>query len=190
MLLVLCAPLYLGVAIWLRAKSAGPVFFRHTRIGRSGKSFGAWKFRTMVPDSACVLEEYLSTNPSAKAEWEQYHKLKNDPRVIPGIGDVLRRTSLDELPQLWNVLAGHMSLVGPRPVYTIDEIRMYGELYPLYLRIRPGLTGLWQVSGRSERTYQERVRLDLEYVSRQSLALDVRILLRTPWALLSGRGAA
>ena len=103
-LLVLCIPLYLGIIIWIRTKSDGPILYRHERIGRSGKPFGAWKFRTMVPDSSRVLEEYLASNPAAKEEWEQFHKLKTDPRVIPGIGEVLRRNSLDELPQLWNVL--------------------------------------------------------------------------------------
>ena len=179
LLLVLCAPLYLGVVVLVRSKSDSPILFRHRRIGRSGKLFGAWKFRTMVPDSSRILEEHLASNPAAKVEWEHFHKLKNDPRVIPGVGDLLRRTSLDELPQLWNVLIGDMSLVGPRPVYTMDEIRMYGDLYPLYLRVRPGLTGLWQVSGRNNTTFADKVRMDTYYAMNWSLWLDYFILLRT-----------
>ncbi len=189
LLLVLCLPLYLGIFVWVRIKSDGVVLFRHQRIGRSGKLFSAWKFRTMVPDASDVLVEYLAANPSASAEWNEFHKLKNDPRVIPGVGAFLRRTSLDELPQLWNVLIGEMSLVGPRPVYTMDEIRMYGELYPLYLRLRPGITGLWQVSGRNNTTFADKVRLDTYYSMNWSLWLDYFILLRTVRTVLTRAGS-
>ncbi|MCA9009890.1 MAG: undecaprenyl-phosphate galactose phosphotransferase WbaP [Planctomycetaceae bacterium] len=189
LLLILCLPVYLGIYVWVRMKSNGDVLFQHRRIGRSGKPFGAWKFRTMVPDASKVLTEYLSANPAASAEWDEFHKLRNDPRVIPGVGAFLRRTSLDELPQLWNVLIGEMSLVGPRPVYTMDEIRMYGELYPLYLRLRPGLTGLWQVSGRNNTTFADKVRLDTYYSMNWSLWLDYFILLRTVRTVLTREGS-
>lgn len=188
-LLLVGFPLWLSIAIWVRMKAGGPVLFRHQRIGRSGKPFGAWKFRTMIPNSAQILQEYLASNPAAKAEWELFHKLKNDPRVIPGIGAFLRRTSFDELPQLWNVLVGDMSLVGPRPVYTEDEIRMYGELYHLYLRVQPGLTGLWQVSGRNNTTFADKVWLDTYYVMNWSAWLDYFILLRTIRTVLFREGS-
>jgi len=178
-LLVLCLPLYLAIYAWIRSSSDGPVLFCHDRIGRSGNPFGAWKFRSMVTDAPDVLKQHLANNPAAKAEWDQFHKLKDDPRIIPGLGQFLRRTSMDELPQLWNVLKGDMSLVGPRPVYTREEIDMYGDLYPLYLRLRPGLTGLWQVSGRNNTTFADKVQLDTYYAMNWSLWLDYFILLRT-----------
>ena len=143
----------------------------------------------MVPDAAEVLREYLAENPDAQAEWSEFHKLKDDPRVIPRIGSFLRRTSLDELPQLWNVLKGDMSLVGPRPVYTLDEINMYGDLYPLYLRVRPGLTGLWQVSGRNNTTFADKVQMDTYYAMNWSLWLDYFILLRTVRTILFREGS-
>lgn len=188
-LLVLCLPLYLAVFVWLRSKSKGPVLFKHRRIGRSGRPFHAWKFRTMVTDAEDVLRKYLNTDPNAKAEWDEFHKLKNDPRIIPGVGGILRKLSLDELPQLWNVLKGDMSLVGPRPVYTEDEIRMYGDFYQFYLRVRPGLTGLWQVSGRNNTTFADKVHLDTYYAMNWSLWLDYYILLRTVRTLLLREGS-
>jgi len=188
-LMACCLPLFAAIAIWVRRKSNGPVLYCHERIGRSGKSFGAWKFRTMVPDAPRVLEEYLASNPVARTEWDEFHKLKNDPRVIPRIGAFLRRTSLDELPQLWNVLKGDMSLVGPRPVYTMDEIKMYGDLYALYLRVRPGLTGLWQVSGRNNTTFADKVQMDTYYAMNWSLWLDYFILLRTVRTVLFREGS-
>ena len=179
MLLVACSPLLLVIAILIRWYSPGPIFYRHNgRIGRGGKVFGALKIRSMIMNAANVLEEYLESNPDAREEWNRDQKLKNDPRVIPGIGNFLRRTSLDELPQLWNVLMGDMTLVGPRPIVGA-EIEKYRECYPLYLRVRPGLTGLWQVSGRNNTTYDDRVQLDSYYVRNWSLWLDYFILLRT-----------
>lgn len=142
----------------------------------------------MYPDAEKRLTEYLAQNPEARSEWERYCKLKNDPRVLPGIGRFLRRTSLDELPQLWNVLKGEMSLVGPRPV-TQEELPKYGESLDLYLRVRPGLTGLWQVSGRNEVPYERRVALDRYYVQNWSVWLDLYILGRTVLAVLGRRGA-
>ena len=188
-LLVVTAPLFLLLLIWSRICSKGPVFYCHQRVGRFGKLFGVWKFTTMVADASSVLKEYLATNPAAKREWETFHKLKNDPRVIPGYGHFLRRTSLDELPQLLNVLIGEMSMVGPRPVYTKDEIEMYGELYPLYMRVLPGLSGLWQVSGRNNTTFADKVCMDTYYVMNWSLWLDYFILLRTVRTVLFREGS-
>lgn len=179
LLLLACSPLLLVIAILIRWYSPGPIFYRHNgRVGRGGRIFGALKIRTMIMNAANVLEEYLESNPEAREEWKRDQKLKNDPRVIPGIGNLLRRTSLDELPQLWNVLIGDMTLVGPRPIVSA-EIEKYRECYPLYLRVRPGLTGLWQVSGRNNTTYNDRVQLDTYYVRNWSLWLDYFILLRT-----------
>ena len=135
--------------------SRGPIFYGHERIGRYGQTFKAWKFRTMFQDANLVLEQYLEDNPEAMDEWQRDHKLKYDPRITR-IGRFMRKTSLDELPQLWNVICGDMSLVGPRPIVT-DEIIKYGPYFGLYTMVKPGITGLWQVSGRNNTTYDERV---------------------------------
>lgn len=188
--LVACSPLLLVIAVWIKLKSPGPVFFKHHgRIGRNGRRFGAFKIRTMMTNADELLREHLSSDPEAQAEWNRDLKLKNDPRIIPGIGHFLRRTSLDELPQLLNVLMGEMSLVGPRPIYTEIEIAKFQEMYPLYLRVRPGLTGLWQVSGRNNTSYEDRVRLDSYYVRNWSLWLDYFILLRTVRTIIYREGS-
>ena len=185
--LVLLAPFFLIVALMVRA-DGGPAFFAHQRVGRGGKLFGCLKFRSMVVDSQTRLEALLANDPAARAECEATRKLKNDPRITR-IGRFLRSTSLDELPQLINVLRGEMSLVGPRPVQEAEIDRYYGASAAHYMAVRPGITGLWQVSGRSETTYESRVALDVSYVSRPSLMADIGILLRTPVAVLSRRGA-
>jgi Undecaprenyl-phosphate galactose phosphotransferase WbaP len=185
--LVLLAPFFLIVALMVRA-DGGPAFFAHQRVGRGGKLFGCLKFRSMVVDSQARLEALLANDPAARAEWEATRKLKNDPRITR-IGRFLRSTSLDELPQLINVLRGEMSLVGPRPVQEAEIDRYYGASAAHYMAVRPGITGLWQVSGRSETSYESRVALDVSYVSRPSLLADISILLRTPVAVLSRRGA-
>jgi lipopolysaccharide/colanic/teichoic acid biosynthesis glycosyltransferase len=185
--LVLLAPFFLIVALMVRA-DGGPAFFAHQRVGRGGKLFGCLKFRSMVIDSQARLEALLANDPAARAEWEATRKLKNDPRITP-IGRFLRSTSLDELPQLINVLRGEMSLVGPRPVQEAEIDRYYGASAAHYMAVRPGITGLWQVSGRSETSYESRVALDVAYVSRPSLLADLSILLRTPVAVVSRRGA-
>jgi Undecaprenyl-phosphate galactose phosphotransferase WbaP len=185
--LVLLAPFFLIVALMVRA-DGGPAFFAHQRVGRGGKLFGCLKFRSMVVDSQARLESLLANDPTARAEWEATRKLKNDPRITR-IGRFLRSTSLDELPQLINVLRGEMSLVGPRPVQEAEIDRYYGASAAHYMAVRPGITGLWQVSGRSETSYESRVALDVSYVSRPSLLADISILLRTPVAVLSRRGA-
>ena len=185
--LVLLSPFFLIVALMVRA-DGGPAFFAHQRVGRGGKLFGCLKFRSMVIDSQARLETLLANDPAARAEWEATRKLKNDPRITP-IGRFLRSTSLDELPQLINVLRGEMSLVGPRPVQEAEIDRYYGASAAHYMAVRPGITGLWQVSGRSETSYESRVALDVAYVSRPSMIADLTILLRTPVAVLSRRGA-
>ena len=188
--LVLCTlamPVLVAVALVVKLDSRGPVFYGHTRIGKGGRPFRAWKFRSMVANSDEVLKAHLMRNPLAKAEWKAKHKLRRDPRVTR-IGGLLRRSSLDELPQFWNVLVGEMSLVGPRPIIQ-EERQHYREAIVLYESVLPGLSGLWQVSSRSDTTYEERVRLDTHYIFNWSLWLDLWILLRTLPALLFGRGA-
>jgi len=165
----------------------GPIFYSHRRIGRNGAFFSMWKFRTMCENSAEVLEEYLARHPQARAEWSRTHKLRYDPRVTR-IGRFLRRYSLDELPQLWNVLAGKMTLVGPRPIVAA-EVEKYGDGFRFYRRVKPGLTGLWQVSGRSQLTYPERVQMDCDYVERWSMQRDFVILLRTFLSVVNQDGA-
>lgn len=184
-LLLLPVLLVVAAAVWL--SSHGPILFSHRRIRRHGEFFTMWKFRTMCINSGEVLERYLEAHPEARAEWRQTHKLKNDPRITP-VGRFLRRTSLDELPQLWNVLNGSMSLVGPRPIVAA-EMEKYGPYFNDYCTVKPGLTGLWQVSGRSKLTYPERVLLDSRYAREWSLSADAKILMRT-WSCVVNRDGA
>lgn len=188
-LLVPLLPLMGLIALLILAGSGSGVLVRHPRIGRDGRVFRCLKFRTMVKDGDRVLANHLERNPEARQEWARQRKLLHDPRVT-AVGHLLRRTSLDELPQFFNVLRGEMSVVGPRPVVKAELDEHYrGEARALYCSVRPGITGLWQVSGRSTLNYQDRVRLDVEYVRNGSAALDVTILLRTPCAVLRARGA-
>lgn len=175
------------VAAMVMFSSPGPIFYSHRRIRKNGAFFSMWKFRTMCVNSAEVLEDYLSQHPKARAEWNSTHKLRHDPRITP-IGSFLRRYSLDELPQFWNVLAGHMSLVGPRPIVAA-EVEKYDDRFDCYCMVKPGLTGLWQVSGRSELDYDQRVALDCDYVHRWSLRRDLKILLKTFVVVLKQDGA-
>jgi lipopolysaccharide/colanic/teichoic acid biosynthesis glycosyltransferase len=175
------------VSAMVKLSSPGPIFYSHRRIRKSGAFFSMWKFRTMCVNSAEVLDEYLARHPQARAEWNKTHKLRHDPRITP-IGSFLRRYSLDELPQLWNVLMGQMSLVGPRPIVAA-EVEKYGDFFDCYCRVKPGLTGLWQVSGRSELSYVERVALDCEYVEHWSLSRDVMILAKTFSSVANQDGA-
>jgi undecaprenyl-phosphate galactose phosphotransferase len=186
LLLLVLSPLFLVIAIaaW---HDKGPVFYGHRRIGRRGQPFKCWKFRSMVPNAGEVLARLLANDPAARAEWDANFKLRNDPRITP-IGRFLRVTSLDELPQLINVVAGDMSLVGPRPIVT-EEVRRYGAAYHDYARCRPGITGLWQISGRNDVGYRERVQLDQHYARHWSLRRDLTILLRTPFAVMRRSGA-
>ena len=187
-LLAAFLPVLLLIAALVRV-DGGPVLFAHERIGRGGRRFGCLKFRSMVVDSAERLEALLAADPEARAEWDAARKLKRDPRVT-AIGRFLRASSLDELPQLINVLRGEMSLVGPRPVQAAELAAHYGPAAAArYASVRPGITGLWQVSGRCETSYPARVALDLRYVANPSLRGDLRILLKTPSAVLARRGA-
>jgi len=188
--IVLCiaiAPLLLAIAIAIKIDSKGPILYPHRRIGRGGREFVAWKFRSMVKDADAVLSKYLAENPEFREEWAQSQKLRNDPRVT-ALGRFLRRTSLDEFPQLWNVIRGDMSLVGPRPIVR-EEIARYGIDFETYTWVPSGLTGLWQVSGRSDTSYQQRVDYDRFYVHNWSVWLDLCILFRTIGTVLSRAGA-
>jgi Undecaprenyl-phosphate galactose phosphotransferase WbaP len=175
------------VSALVMLNSPGPVFYSHRRIRKGGAFFSMWKFRTMCVNSAEFLEDYLAQHPEARREWNRTHKLRHDPRIT-SIGSFLRRYSMDELPQLWNVLTGQMSLVGPRPIVAA-EVERYGDCFDCYCRVKPGLTGLWQISGRSSLSYEERVALDCEYVGRWSLGEDVRILSKTLSTVVNQEGA-
>lgn len=185
--LAVLTPLFLFIAALIYIADPGSVFFSQRRIGRNGRMFSCKKFRSMVQDGDAVLERHFRDNPEAHREWSATRKLKDDPRVTP-IGVVLRKSSLDELPQLINIAKGEMSLVGPRPIVE-DEAPYYGDKLPFYLAVRPGLTGLWQISGRNDVSYDERVRLDTHYVRNLSFATDLLILLRTVRVVLTGRGS-
>lgn len=174
------SPLFLLLIalVWALVRlDGGPGFFGHVRVGRGGKCFKCWKIRTMVPNADLALRDVLRRDPNAAEEWARDRKLTRDPRIT-WVGGFLRRSSLDELPQLWNVLRGEMSLVGPRPI-TPEELPRYSVHRADYCSVRPGLTGLWQVSGRSELSYQDRVALDVSYLQNMSLASDLLILLKT-----------
>jgi Undecaprenyl-phosphate galactose phosphotransferase WbaP len=179
--------LFIVLAVLIRIASPGPIFYTQKRIGKDGREFTIWKFRTMVVNAEQDLKEYLQKHPSLQIEWQDNQKIKDDPRVT-AIGKILRRLSLDELPQIINIFNGDMSLVGPRPI-VYEEIPFYGDNYHLYTRVKPGLTGLWQVSGRNDRTYDERVNLDEYYVRNWSIWMDIYIIATTINAVLTGKGA-
>ncbi|MGJ8583307.1 MAG: sugar transferase [Marinosulfonomonas sp.] len=181
------SPLFIMVAYSVKRTSSGPLFYGHKRIGHGGKEFKCLKFRTMSVNGDAILRRHFDANPEALVEWQETHKLKNDPRVTR-IGRVLRRYSVDELPQLINVIKGDMSVVGPRPVVT-EELLRYGDAAQHYYAARPGITGLWQVSGRSDTSYETRVELDTAYVKNWTLAADCRIMLRTIPAVLGTSGS-
>ena len=184
---VAISPILIFIAIWIYKDSPGPVIFKHTRIGKNGKKFPCYKFRSMCIDAKEKLAELLENDPVAKAEWEHDFKLKNDPRITKS-GAFLRKTSLDELPQIFNVLKGEMSLVGPRPVIE-EELERYGEYVNDYLMVKPGITGMWQVSGRSDIDYKERVLLDSWYVRNWSVWIDIVMLVKTLKVVLLRKGA-
>jgi exopolysaccharide production protein ExoY len=185
--LLLLAPLMVAVCIVMRISDPGPILFRQTRIGKAGREFKCYKFRSMMLDAERILNDHLEQDESARWEWEASQKLTVDPRITR-LGSFLRRSSLDELPQLFNVLAGDMSIVGPRPIVR-SEIPKYDDKIFYYLAMRPGLTGAWQVSGRSNCSYPERVALDARYVSEWSLKSDIVILLKTIPAVLRQAGS-
>jgi exopolysaccharide production protein ExoY len=186
-LLIFLLPLLLGITLLLILTQGRPILFSHGRIGKNGVSFKCLKFRTMANDAGRLLDTYLAANPAARREWEAAQKLKRDPRVTP-IGRVLRKLSFDELPQLLNVIRGDMSLVGPRPIVS-SEVRFYGQYISAYHSVRPGITGPWQVSGRSNTSYAQRVQLDVDYLQGWSLAKDFAILAKTLPAVLTSNGS-
>lgn len=185
LLLVLVFPLMCLCALVVVGTSRGPLLFRHPRIGCDGEVFNCLKFRTMVQNADQNIEDILRKSPERRDQWEALHKLERDPRVTP-VGTFLRRYCLDELPQLFNVLAGQMSMVGPRPIVAA-EIERYGANFALYCSVKPGLTGLWQISGRHLLSYPQRVELDVTYARSRTLALDVLILLKTAPVVLWGK---
>ncbi len=186
-LLVFFAPFFLVAMVLIAIFDGHPTIFRHERVGKGNRRIKVMKFRTMATNADALLADLLAKDASAREEWDRTHKLRNDPRISP-IGRFLRKTSLDELPQLINVLRGDMSLVGPRPVVE-EELAFYGAHAKEYLAMKPGITGLWQVSGRSSTTYDERVALDVEYYRARNVLLDLKVLLRTPAVVLLQRGA-
>ena len=181
------SPILVFIALWIYKDSPGPVIFKHIRIGKNGKEFPCYKFRSMCIDAKEKLEKLLDTDPEVRAEWEKDFKLKNDPRITKS-GAFLRKTSLDELPQIFNVLKGEMSLVGPRPIIKA-EMERYGEYINDYLMVKPGITGMWQVSGRNDIDYTERVLLDSWYVRNWSIWIDLVMLFKTIAVVLFRKGA-
>ena len=188
LLLICTSPIFIIVVILIKVASpSGSVFYGHQRIGRNHQPFTCWKFRTMLPDADKKLAEYLETNPAMKEEFERDFKLKKDPRILPVLGHFLRFTSLDELPQIFNVLRGDMSMIGPRPI-TQAELPRYGEYVDTLLSVRPGITGLWQVSGRNDVSYDKRVELDMYYITHINFFFDLQIVLKTILVILLHKG--
>ena len=186
-ILLVALPFLIILAAVMYVSDPGPLFFVHRRIGFRGQFFGCMKFRSMKVDGDQILRNHLANSAAARKEWEETHKLKDDPRVTP-IGAIVRKLSLDEFPQLINVLRGDMSIVGPRPIVEA-EVDRYGRFFEHYCSVKPGLTGLWQISGRNDTTYRERIELDVSYVSRKSIALDTWLLIKTVPAVLFARGS-
>ncbi|MEL6829175.1 MAG: sugar transferase [Pseudomonadota bacterium] len=187
LVILLVTPLLLVCMLLIRLQDGEKSIFSQERIGQSGKTFRCFKLRSMVPDAEMQLEFLLERCPKARAQWDADQKLENDPRITP-LGRFLRKSSIDELPQLFNVLRGEMSLVGPRPIIQ-SEVERYGLYFDDYCSLKPGITGLWQVEGRSDTTYAERVELDVSYAKNQSLIGDIGICLRTVPAVMLRRGA-
>lgn len=185
--LIILLPIMLPLMLWIKL-DGGPIFYGHPRVGMQGKMFLCWKLRSMAVHSDQLLHTYLAQNPQAHVMWNEQRKLPHDPRITT-VGKWIRKLSLDELPQLWNVMGGDMAMVGPRPV-TRDELINYYHFYAdCYTSVRPGITGLWQVSGRSTTTYNQRVMLDVTYAHTWGWRLDTHILWKTPRVVLGGAGA-
>ncbi len=180
--ITLISPFFLIISILIKFSSRGPIFYSHKRLGKKGKFFSCIKFRTMNPEAEDLLENLLEKNTEIKSEFEKTHKIKNDPRITP-IGKFLRKTSLDEIPQFINVLKGEMSIVGPRPIVEAEK-QKYGNKLNEVLTVKPGITGLWQVSGRNNLTYKKRVDLDCIYVKEKDILMDLRIIFRTIGVIL------
>jgi lipopolysaccharide/colanic/teichoic acid biosynthesis glycosyltransferase len=185
--LIFLAPVMLGVALAVFLQDGGPVLFAHRRIGKGGRYFYCYKFRSMAVDAEQRLATLLAADPDARAEWEKDHKLRNDPRVTR-LGAFLRKTSLDELPQLFNVLKNEMALVGPRPIVDAEIVK-YGPRFASYCAVKPGITGLWQISGRNDTSYRTRVALDAVYAKRRNLLMDSYIIAATIPAVLLRKGS-
>ena len=185
--LMFVGPLMLVVAACIYIMDPGPILFGHQRVGRDGRTFRCWKFRSMVVDADARLAALLGNDPVARSDWQRDHKLRDDPRITV-LGRFLRRSSLDELPQLFNVVVGEMSVVGPRPIVAAEAAR-YGRYFDDYCRVRPGITGLWQISGRNDVSYRRRVALDVLYVRSKSLLLELRIVLLTIPRVVLSKGA-
>ncbi len=187
--IIITLPITIPIAIAIKLTDGGSIFYKHTRIGYKGKKFEVIKFRSMYMDADKRLKDILENDSKAREEWEKTFKLKNDPRVTP-IGKFLRKTSLDELPQFLNVLKGDMSVVGPRPVVEEELKKYYKENAEIYMSVKPGITGYWQVEGRSDiEDYQERVKMDVWYVKNMNFWLDLKIILKTIWVMIKGKGA-
>jgi exopolysaccharide production protein ExoY len=186
-LLVFTAPLMLAVALLVKLQDGGPIFYGQQRLGYGGRTFKCWKFRSMVVNAELKLAMVLASDPAARQEWDDDHKLRNDPRIT-ALGRFLRKSSLDELPQFFNILVGQMSLVGPRPIVVAEATR-YGRWFKIYCSTRPGLTGLWQVSGRNNVDYRRRVALDVMFARRRSLRLYFGVLLATVPSVLKRDGS-
>jgi Undecaprenyl-phosphate galactose phosphotransferase WbaP len=191
LLLLISSPITIPVTVFIalivKITSPGPIFYGHKRIGKNGREFKCWKFRSMVIDADKQLEKILAENPEMRAEWEKDRKFTNDPRVTK-IGKILRKTSIDEIPQFFNILTGEMSFIGPRPV-TEPELAKYGKKSDFILSVQPGLSGMWQISGRSDTGYEERVTLDSYYIQNWSVWLDIWIIIKTVYVVLRGKGA-
>ena len=186
-ILLFTAPLILTIAIFIRLQDGGPAVFKQMRLGKDGEQFACYKLRSMVTDAGDRLQQLLATDPDARREWAETQKLTNDPRIT-ALGQFIRKSSIDELPQLVNVIRGDMSLVGPRPIVE-NEITKYGDQYKHYCAVRPGLTGLWQVRGRSDTSYETRVAMDVEFARTRTFLTDVKILLLTVPAVVNSKGA-
>ena len=187
MAFIMLSPFFVVVPLLVKLTSRGPVFYRQSRLGKEGRHIRVWKFRSMYADADKRLKSILDSDPAMKAEWDANFKLADDPRVTP-LGRFLRRTSIDEFPQIFNVFAGDMALVGPRPIVE-KEVEYYGDAYPVFSSVKPGITGLWQASGRSDTDYARRVALDVHYVLNWSPWMDIWILFRTVYAVVFMRGA-
>lgn len=181
---LICLPFFIIIAILIKLDSKGPVFFKHTRVGKHGSELKIYKFRSMVQDAEDAMKRFT---PEQKKEFEENFKLEKDPRVTR-VGNILRKTSLDELPQIINILKGEMSIIGPRPIVK-TELEKYGKNKEKFLSVAPGLTGYWAANGRSDVSYEERMALELYYVDHRSLLLDLKIFFKTISSVLKGRGA-
>ena len=182
------APIFLLIAFLISLTSPGPIFFSHIRVGRGGKKIKCWKFRTMHVGADKILEKLLNKDPLLKQEWEKYYKLKNDPRITP-LGQFLRKNSLDELPQFWNVLKGDLSIVGPRPCVQQEVKEKFGKKAHKILSLRPGITGIWQTSGRNNLNWNTRLQLDEKYVDTHSFMKDLQLIVKTVMIMFTSKGA-